>query len=196
MMIGRTLLVAVGIAFFRGICSAGEESVAAGAWPKESFVKRIGPAEGFSASYVPQVLLDSIFWNGVRLRGNCTYHNTGSFPVAVEGREIESKSPPGADFYPESSLQVSNDVVGEWKTIGTSPSPDRGKAISVSMAPLGGLNELIRSEANRPCLVELDPFRPFIGKFMYGRLLLKNGAQGRIFALDDLLPPTKDSGSR
>lgn len=189
----RALVLALGVVLLSTGFSRAGDPAANAEWSKESFIRRIGP--GMSSSAAPQLVLDSVVWNGERLRGNCTYHNTGSYPVVVEGREVDEKGQPEADFYPELSLQVSNDARSEWKTIGTSPSPDRGKGISISMSPHGAMEGMIRSEANRSCFVEMNLFRPYIGKFAYGRLLAKNGAQSQIFALDDLLRPSRGPAS-
>jgi len=38
-------------------------------------------------------------------------------------------------------------------------------------------------------MIDLNPFKKFVGKFRYGRIVLKDGGTSQTLGLNDLLPP-------
>jgi hypothetical protein len=108
--------------------------------------------------------------------GLCMYFNGKSVAATIEGTET-----PDGNFYPQVSNQVADvERGGQWKTIEAPASPP-GKAATRIVQP---------EQASRSLRVELDVFRPFIGKGKCGRLLLKSG-ESAVFQIDDLQPPEK-----
>jgi hypothetical protein len=108
------------------------------------------------------------------LRGNAVFMNSHDSPVVLEGTELAD-----GEFWLNATAQVADDVHSEWKTIGQSSYP--GKLVSLAIAP---------KTVNKSILVDLDLFRPMIGKIKHGRVLLKTGEAAQ-FELEDLLPPNK-----
>lgn len=117
-------------------------------------------------------------WGGdeTHVYGLCTFYNTKLALTAIDGVETSN-----GDFYPNVIAQVSNDKRGTWETLKTSPTI-LGKDVTITVEAKG---------ASRTLMVDLDVFRPFIGKLRYGRLLLKTGERAT-FELADLRPPKKD----
>lgn len=112
----------------------------------------------------------------LHLIGGCNYENyvvSNQAPrrVTIEGAKIAD-----AIFWPDVALQVSNDG-GEWQTIGQAVND--GQPDTIMIEPKGVAYSL---------LVNLDAFKPMIGKYKFGRLLLKTG-EAADFRLDALLPP-------
>jgi hypothetical protein len=77
------------------------------------------------------------------------------------------------------TLQVAQDYHNEWKTIGQSPR--RGEGVEIKPLP-----PTIRS-----VVIQLEPFRPLIGNYRYGKVVLPSG-DSAIIQLLDLLPPEKE----
>jgi hypothetical protein len=98
-------------------------------------------------------------------------------PEEPSATKMEGTETQDGDFWPYATLQIVNDPAGEWKTIGESRNP--GKPVTVSLPP---------KKAERIIYVDLDAFHPFIGKFGYGKVVLRNG-RSAAFDLLDLLPP-------
>jgi len=80
-------------------------------------------------------------------------------------------------FWPEALAQVSSERNGPWTTLGSPLTP--GEIASLTVAG--------KAEQER-FYVNLDIFRPMIGKMTYGRVILKTG-DSALFGLEDLLPP-------
>jgi hypothetical protein len=160
---------------------------------REGFVKRLdsGPLASDlpDPRRPPQLQLWLLSWNHNRLRVSADYHNLGAHPIDVPGLEIENKPMECWDFYPYATLEVSDEKDGGWRTLGSSPSKE-GRTLSVSMVP-NSLWQHPRGPENRTCYVELDAWRPLIGKVRYGRVVLRNGETSQTIVLTDLLPPKK-----
>lgn len=110
------------------------------------------------------------------LHGLCTYYNIKSTRFAIDGIETEE-----GDFYPHVVCQVADQKDSSpWKTI-SEAIYRRGKPAIVTVEPRG---------ASKTLKIDLDVFRPFVGKGKFGRLLLKNG-EAAVFQIDDLQPPQK-----
>jgi hypothetical protein len=73
--------------------------------------------------------------------------------------------------------QVASDYRGVWMTVGKCPGPGEDARITLSTDD---------REAN--WLVNLNAFRPWVGKYRYGRLVLDNGLSAA-FELKHILPP-------
>lgn len=76
---------------------------------------------------------------------------------------------------------------GPWKTIGQSPAGESGTAATVSMKPNAPKSR--KFPHNTFCAFDMDPFRPWVEKAKYGRVVLRGGEGSQVIALVDLLPP-------
>ena len=84
-------------------------------------------------------------------------------------------------FWPSVELQVQREKGGEWTKIGTSGHDNPARQLQLySSTTVNGLR------------VNLDPFKSYLGKFLFGRILLKSG-DAAIFKLDDLKPPREEN---
>ena len=104
--------------------------------------------------------------------GLCVLVNTQPALVAIDGTET-----PDGEFYPNVLLQVAHHERGKWQTVDSPLTPGKISTLTV--------------EAKRPSkslMVNLDAFRPMIGKCQYGKIALKTG-EFAVFKLDKLLPP-------
>jgi hypothetical protein len=110
---------------------------------------------------------------GEDLRAVCAYVDVGSTSTA----SIEGRQTPDGLFWPYVIAQVASDYEGIWKTIGEPPSLGRPITLSIKSG-----------DVNTQLVVDLEVFRPMIGKFRYGRIVLKNGKVAE-FELKYLLPP-------
>ncbi len=128
------------------------------------------------------VIIESV--TGNHLVATCSYANYSdgkTSPPLVTVRGVTTKD---GKFCPRVSAKITNDVNGEWKTIGELGT--LGKPLSRRIAA---------NTVDDSFTISLDVFRPFIGKFVYGSLVLKSG-QAAVFELKDLLPPEKETKSR
>jgi hypothetical protein len=87
-------------------------------------------------------------------------------------------------FWPDVTLQVRKKRTGKWKTI--AKSQDNGQRTTVTIDP---------NATNFDLAVKLDAFKPLIGKYESGRIVLKGGRTS-VFELKDLLPPEKQANSK
>jgi hypothetical protein len=116
---------------------------------------------------------------GDDLRAVCEYLDMkGTAPTLIEG----TQTPDGA-FWPLVIGQVANEHTGEWKTIGQLPSAGRPATLSVQPRDI-----------NVRLLADLEVFRPMIGRYRYGRIVLRNG-KAAPFELKNLLPPEEGARS-
>lgn len=123
------------------------------------------------------VILESV--TGNHLRATCSFANYSDEsesppPVKIRGVTRDGK------FYPHVFAKVTNEVNGEWKTIGELGV--KGKLTSRWVAPKSVDDSLV---------VELDVFRPLIGTYFYGSVVLPTG-ESAVFELNDLLPPGQE----
>jgi hypothetical protein len=138
----------------------------------------------------PAVELIFLSWNGHHLIVGCDFHNLRSEIVKIEGREVTDDTGSGSDFFPYATLEVSNNKDYGWTGIGTSPYPLNGREVAIFAPP---------NPPNQPVVaytgsfeINLDAFRPVVGKFKFGRVVLKDGGgTSQIIVLTDLLPPDK-----
>jgi hypothetical protein len=114
------------------------------------------------------------------LIGTCFYMNSTKGNQARQSVSIVGIQTADGNFWPTVLLQVANEVTGRWHTI-EQPSI-RGHSVILT----------VQSNSTSKVLnVDLEAFRPMIGKFRYGRVTLKRG-EGAILKLEDLLPPKQD----
>lgn len=138
----------------------------------------------------PVLELTGVSWNLRRLMALAEYHNLDSSePKRVEGRQIVEWQGYPPWFWPYARLEVSNQWEGEWTVIGSSPPGTDGTEAVVLMYP-DKAAYVDRSAPESPtCHVDLATFREFIGKFQYGRVVLRSGGASQTIVLTDLLPP-------
>jgi hypothetical protein len=127
---------------------------------------------------------------GPRLMAGAIYHNRDSSDAKkVEGRQIIEWWTDGPLFWPYASLEVSNELVGDWPVIGSSPPGTDGTETVVQMYPDKAAYVEHTAPTSPSCRVDLTPFREFIGKFQYGRVVLRSGGASQTIVLTDLLAP-------
>lgn len=95
-------------------------------------------------------------------------------PFVVEGHVTDD-----GRFVISSRLQVSDDRNGPWRTAAS--APDSRQAATVT---------IFRGLAVTGLDVNVEGLKPFIGKFRFGRVVLKTG-EAAVFLLSDLLPPAE-----
>jgi hypothetical protein len=152
----------------------------------------------------PVLQLSTMSWNLHRLMVSASYHNRDSAEAKkVEGRQIAEQWTDGPLFWPYVRLEVSNEWEGDWTVIGSSPPGADGSEAAVLMYP-DQRAYVERSAPESPsCHVDLTPFREFIGKFKYGRVVLQSGGASQTIVLTDLVArktsptpaPTSGDGS-
>jgi hypothetical protein len=101
----------------------------------------------------------------------------------IDLRNLDATAIPGikrpeSSFWPDVTLAVADNPRGHWVPIGVATK--KGKRVTVSILP---------HDTNTILSVDLDPFRPMITKWSYGKIVLPNG-EFAIFALKYLLPPS------
>lgn len=147
-------------------------SEGATSWSRGTFAH---PVEGISKD---QRLSLWLVTQDSRLIGRFVY-----FQPAVEGRsrtaEIPGVKAPDGTFWPDVTLQVLNENTAAWKTIGASRIEGVAAVVRVSA-----------SESDFGLRILFDPYKPFIGKFKLGRIILKTGVTAT-FALENLEEPKR-----
>jgi len=139
----------------------------------------------------PVIQLVFLQWNGKHLVAGCDLHNLGSNIMKIDGREIVNELVGSKEFYPYATLEVSNTKEGDWTEVGTSPSPLEGNEISI-FAPPNAPKQAVAGYGGS-FDIHLDAFRLLIGKFEFGRVVLKDGGgMSQLIVLSDLLPPQKE----
>ena len=117
------------------------------------------------------------------------FNRDSSEAKKVEGRQIAEWWTDRPLFWPYARLEVSNEREGGWTVIGASPPGTDGTETVVLMYPEKATYVERSAPTSRSCLVDLTPFRKFIGKFHYGRVVLRSGGASQTIVLTDLLPP-------
>lgn len=138
----------------------------------------------------PVLELTGLVWDGRVLWVSAHYHNRGSTePKYIQGRQIDNEHLGGSSFWPYARLEVSNDRDKQWSVVGSSPSREDGTEVTVPMYPDKAAYVERAMPASPTCDIDLSPFRAFIGKFRYGRVVLEGGGESQFVVLADLLPP-------
>jgi hypothetical protein len=112
-----------------------------------------------------------------RLIGECiyaSYVDKKQSPVSVT---IGGRKDADGVFWPDVISQVKNEATGTWETL--SEPLSHGRPASITVGP---------GEFHQDLMVSLDVFKPMIGKYKFGRVVLKTG-EAAVFELKDLLPP-------
>lgn len=114
-----------------------------------------------------------------RVTGSFSYVSlTGRLPT-IEEQVDDYKEP----TWPPATLQVAHDYNKIWTTIATASNPSE-------MVDLKGPPEVaLRLQ------IGLDAFRPMIGKFRYGKVVLRTG-DSTVIELRDLLPPERELNAK
>lgn len=137
----------------------------------------------------PILELTGVTWNLRRLKGYAEYHNLDSSETKkVEGRQIAEKGTDGTLFWPYARLEVSNQWEGEWAAIGWSPVETDGTEDVIVMYPDKAVYVDRSAPKRETCYIDFSPFREFIGKFKYGRVVLRSGGASQTIVLTDLQP--------
>lgn len=117
--------------------------------------------------------LVTVSGEGDHVYGLCVFTNVTPALVAIDGTET-----PDGEFYPNVALQVANDEEGEWRALDPSSHPGKKAALTIEA-----------KQVSKSLMVDLDAFRPMIGKFKYGKIALRTGEAAVVFKLEKLLPP-------
>lgn len=114
--------------------------------------------------------------DGIHLVGEFVYMNYKEGDKFPPSRTIGGSKKTDGTFWPCVVAQTSNAIDSQWTMIGNPPTP--GEAVSL----------VVTSKQKQRFYVNLDMFRPMIGKMKYGKITLETG-DSAIFEIDDLLPP-------
>lgn len=107
--------------------------------------------------------------------------NTTSSPETINGTKTRD-----GKFWASVEAQITNGATpSEWKWRQIGRPPTSGEPYKLVVDPLKADS---RSH-EKSLFVDMDIFKPFIGKATYGRIVLPNG-RWSMFELKDLLPPT------
>lgn len=137
----------------------------------------------------PAVELLFLVWDGEHLHVGCDFHNLGAQIVKVEGREIKNEVVGAKYFYPYATLEASNNKETGWAAVGTSPYPLEGREVAIFAPPNPPDQSVVAYTGSFE--INLDAFRAVVGKFEFGRVVLKDGGMSQVIVLTDLLPPEK-----
>jgi len=127
---------------------------------------------------VSRFVLLEITQDTLHLVGRCVYDNAvieNSTPktITIDGFDT------GKAFWPDVLSQVGNNT-SKWETIAHLPSHSHHQTVTV-----------LPGNAKFDLKVNLDIFQPLIGKYTFGRVVLKTG-DAAVFELKELLPPQED----
>jgi hypothetical protein len=149
------------------------ENVRSNGWSRD-----LGPGMVATGTRLPPFMLTDVTGDAhlsrsdEHVHGACLFFNYTPTLIEIDGSEASN-----GEFYPDVIFHVGNATDGEWNSIGQ--SYEHGKRLRMAVEP---------QKASKALMVELDVFRPMIGKFKYGRIVLKNG-ESALFELENLLPP-------
>jgi len=148
-----------------------------------SWVRGFAGGFGTGESRFEPFTMQTVRSENGHLTGTCGYEDyrdesKSKLPYTIEGRVTAD-----GRFWPRVEAEVASDPNGAWQKIPR--PPDQGEAATFTLE---------RNSRNILFYVDLDVFRPLIGKVRYGRLALQNG-ETALFVLENLLPPTDPSTS-
>jgi hypothetical protein len=130
--------------------------------------------------------IHSHFWiqRSGHLVGEFEVLNTTSSPETINGTKTADKK-----FWPNVEAQITNGATPsewKWRNIGQPPTWEKPSKLIV---------DPVNADSTSPeksVYVDMDIFKPFIGKATYGRIVLPNG-RWSMFELKDLLPSTLET---
>lgn len=129
-----------------------------------------GPPDPLTAG--SPFIVATISGKGNHAEGLCGYFDVkATSSISVDGTET-----PDGRFWPYIVAQVAHDYRGVWIVLGQ--SSNQGKPSTLTVQP---------KDLDAKLHVDLDIFRPMVGKFRYGRVVLKSGVSAA-FELKDILP--------
>lgn len=108
-----------------------------------------------------------------RLVGYFAFHNQSIGQVILNGTKTQDR-----EFWPSVLMQVSNGENSEWTTIAQPATSDEVASLTVD------------GKSTAKLMIKMDSFRPFVGKFKFGRVVLENG-EPAWFELNELRPPDR-----
>lgn len=142
----------------------------------QSWSRTISAEPANAAARAHEFTLYDIDQGELHLTGTCLYING---PLGAEPPKkliIKGGRDRNGAFWPAVELQIKNEATGQWETIG---SARFDKSSNLSIEP---------NDHRFDLMVNLDPFKPFIGKFTTGKIILATGEAAQ-FELKHLLPP-------
>ena len=129
-----------------------------------------GPPDPLTAG--SPFVIATVFGTGNHVEGLFGYFDLKGAPsIAVDGTETAD-----GRFWPYMVAQVAHDYRGVWMVLGESST--EGKSSTLTIQP---------QDSKTMLYVDLDIFRPMVGKFRYGRVVLRSGISAA-FELKDILP--------
>jgi hypothetical protein len=159
------LVETVSVILVAGLCSLAHGSTLAG-WTRD--LTRGGTMADYPG--VPLVLLLTSSVGG-QLSASCGYR----YLDRIGSAELHGKFGSDGLFRPVVKYEVAT-APNKWNTVGQSAKPSDSVAIKVDSATPYAMLQ-----------IDMDPFRPMLAKYRWGRIVLENG-ESTTFPLDDLLP--------
>jgi hypothetical protein len=129
----------------------------------------------------PELSLDFVAQEKIHLIGSLTLENILPEDKKVASIVIDGTQGEDGTFRPDATLQVMKQKDGKWETVTSSliNSPTAKLTVYPGMSAFG-------------LRVELDSLKQYIGKYKWGKVILKTG-QEAVFDLNDLAPPSEKS---
>lgn len=126
---------------------------------------------------IPAVVLYGVEASGRSLTGKIAYNNRSVGNRSSEKITLTGKRSGEDKFWPRAQLLVADDINGGWERIGKTPLLWYWSHFS--MRPNTYYDQF---------RVDLGPFRTFVDKYNWGKIVLENG-EAATFSLQQLLPP-------
>jgi hypothetical protein len=189
-ILGIFSVMASGHLLFAGVQKETENVQKPDAWQNAtSFTKRLDQATigtmPIDPMNPPPLAIWLLSFSSGQLVVHADYFHRSRTKITLHGRKIKDPTGDARRFYPYARLEVWDENDRAWRIIGNSPKKGEGvETTAVMVRVLAG-----KADRNESCVIDMDPFRPFVGKFRLGRVVLKDGGASQTLALSDLLPP-------
>jgi hypothetical protein len=191
---GICLAMAGGCLLFAAVVKGTANSERRDAWQTSRGFERpldAGAITGEPIDYTrpPTLAIWLLTWGSGHLDADADYFKLTPGEITLNGRRIKDPVGDARRFYPYARLEVSNEMDRGWQVIGRSPKAGQGVETAAVMVPvkIGVANP--QAKRNETCVIDMNPFRTLVGKFRYGRVVLKDGGASQTLVLSDLLPP-------
>ena len=191
---GIYFAIASGCLLFADVEKGTPDSQEPDAWQTaHGFVKRLDSgtigSEPIDPTRPPLLAIWLLTSDSAHLDADADYWNLTQAKVTLHGRRIKDPTGDARRFYPYARLEVSDEPDRGWRVIGRSPMAGQGVETTAVMVPvkIGVANP--EAKRNAMCVIDMNPFRPLVGKVRYGRVVLKDGGASQTLVLTDLLPP-------